>query len=64
MKTKKKEALEKRHAEQVLKEDVWKLKNELLEYCKSDVRLVIISGEINKWNPIPLRFNPLLDGMV
>lgn len=40
MKTKKKEALEKWHAEQVLKEDVWNLKNELLEYCKSDVKLM------------------------
>lgn len=40
MKTKKKEALQKWHAEQVLKRDVWNMKNEMLEYCKSDVKLL------------------------
>lgn len=40
MKTSKKEALRKWHAEQVLKDDVWNVRNEMLEYCKSDVNLM------------------------
>ena len=40
MRTKNKEALEKWHAEQVLKWDVWNMKNEMLEYCKSDLKLL------------------------
>lgn len=40
MKSPKKEALKKWHAEQVLKGDVGNMRNEKLEYCKSDVRLM------------------------
>ena len=40
MKTKKKEAVEKWHGEEVLKGESWKLKKELLEYCQSDVKLL------------------------
>lgn len=41
MTTKKKEAVEKWHAEEVLKGEAWwNFKKELLEYCKSDVKLL------------------------
>ena len=40
MKSSKNEALKKWHAEQVLKGDVWNMRNEMLEYCKSDVKLM------------------------
>ena len=40
MKTKKKEAVEKWHAEEVLKGEEWNFKKELLEYCQSDVKLL------------------------
>ena len=40
MNTKKKEAVEKWHGEEVLKGESWKLKKELLEYCQSDVKLL------------------------
>ena len=42
MVTKKKEALGKWHAEQLLKEEQsWNFKKELLQYCESDVKLLI-----------------------
>ena len=40
MNTKKKEAVEKWHGEEVLKGESWKLKKELLEYCQSDVKFL------------------------
>ena len=40
MNSKKKEAVEKWHAEQVLKGERWIFKQELLEYCESDVKLL------------------------
>ena len=40
MNTKKKEAVEKWHAEEMLKGESWNFKKELLEYCKSDVKLL------------------------
>ena len=40
MNTKKKVAVEKWHAEEVAKSDVWNFKKELLEYCESDVKLL------------------------
>ena len=40
MNTKKKEAVEKWHGEEVLKGESWKWKKELLEYCQSDVKLL------------------------
>ena len=40
MKSSKKDALKKWHAEQVLNGDVWNMRNEMLEYCKSAVRLM------------------------
>ena len=40
MNSKKKEAVEKWHAEQVLKGETWNFKKELLEYCQSDVKLL------------------------
>ena len=40
MNTKKKEAVEKFHAEEALKGEVWNFKKELLEYCESDVKLL------------------------
>ena len=36
----KKEECEKWHAEQVLKGEVWNFQSEMLEYCKSDVKLM------------------------
>ena len=40
MNTKKKEAVEKWHAEEMLKGESWNFKKELLEYCESDVKLL------------------------
>ena len=40
MNSKKKEAVENWHEEQVLKGDTWNFKQELLEYCQSDVKLL------------------------
>ena len=40
MSSKKKEAVEKWHAEQVLKGEQWNFKKELLAYCQSDVKLL------------------------
>ena len=40
MNTKKKEALEKWHNEQVVEGKTWNFKTELLEYCQSDVKLL------------------------
>ena len=40
MKSSKKEALKKWHAEQVLKGDVWNTWNEMPDYCKSDLKLM------------------------
>ena len=40
MNTKKKEAVEKWHAEEMLKGESWNFKKELFEYCESDVKLL------------------------
>ena len=40
MNTIKKKAVEKWHAEEVLKGEVWNFKKELLEYCESEVKLL------------------------
>ena len=40
MNTKKKEAVEEWHAEEMLKGESWNFKKELLEYCESDVKLL------------------------
>ena len=40
MSSKKKEAVEKWHSEQVLEGKTWNFKKELLEYCQSDVKLL------------------------
>ena len=40
MNTKKKDAVEKWHAEEVLKNETWNFRKELLEYCESDVKLL------------------------
>ena len=40
MDAKKKKARETWHAEEVVKGDVWNFEKEMLEYCKSDVKLL------------------------
>ena len=64
MKTKKKEAVEKWHAEEVLKGEEWNFKKELLEYCQSDVKLLkegclIFAGDFEK----ECGFNPLKENI-
>lgn len=65
MNTKKKEAVEKWHAEEVIKgETSWNLKKELLEYCQSDVKLLkegclILARDFEK----ECGFNPLKENI-
>ena len=64
MGTKKKEAVETWHAEQVLKGSTWNFKKELLEYCQSDVKLLkqgclMFAADFEK----ECGFNPLKDNI-
>ena len=64
MNTKKKEAVEKWHGEEVLKGESWNFKNELLEYCESDVKLLkegclAFAADFEK----ECKFNPLKENI-
>ena len=64
MNTKKKEAVEKWHGEEVLKGESWNFKKELLEYCESDVKLLkegclAFAADFEK----ECKFNPLKENI-
>ena len=64
MNTKKKEAIEKWHGEEVLKGESWNFKKELLEYCESDVKLLkegclAFAADFEK----ECKFNPLKENI-
>ncbi|CAH3187981.1 unnamed protein product [Porites lobata] len=64
MNTKKKEAVEKWHGEEVLKGESWNFKKELLEYCESDVKLLkegclTFAADFEK----ECKFNPLKENI-
>ena len=64
MNTKKKQAVEKWHDEQVVEGKVWNFKKELLEYCQSDVKLLkqgclIFANDFQQ----ECGFNPLKDNI-
>ena len=64
MNTKKKEAVEKWHAEEMLKGESWNFEKELLEYCESDVKLLkegclTFAADFEK----ECKFNPLKENI-
>ncbi|CAH3179007.1 unnamed protein product [Porites lobata] len=64
MNTKKKEAVEKWHGQEVLKGESWNFKKELLEYCESDVKLLkegclAFAADFEK----ECKFNPLKENI-
>ena len=64
MNTKKKEAVEKWHGEEVFKGESWNFKKELLEYCESDVKLLkegclAFAADFEK----ECKFNPLKENI-
>ena len=64
MNTKKKEAVEKWHAEEMLKGESWNFEKELLEYCESDVKVLkegclAFAADFEK----ECKFNPLKENI-
>ena len=64
MNTKKKEAVEKWHAEEMLKGESWNFEKELLEYCESDVKVLkegclTFAADFEK----ECKFNPLKENI-